>query len=109
MYPCSGIGASQHRALWCGWTGKESSAKQARFSCMAASSCALIARHAPIQLHAAFPCWLKCEPEVELDRLFAALAAGGKAMTPLDAYPFSKRFGWLADKYGVSRQLRLCQ
>jgi len=49
------------------------------------------------------------ESEAEVERLFAALSAGGRVMMPLDAYPFSKRFGWLADKYGVSWQLRLRQ
>jgi predicted 3-demethylubiquinone-9 3-methyltransferase (glyoxalase superfamily) len=28
---------------------------------------------------------------------------------PLDTDAFSEKFGWLADKYGVSWQLRLCQ
>jgi predicted 3-demethylubiquinone-9 3-methyltransferase (glyoxalase superfamily) len=26
---------------------------------------------------------------------------------PLDTYPFSKQFGWLSDRYGVSWQLNL--
>jgi predicted 3-demethylubiquinone-9 3-methyltransferase (glyoxalase superfamily)/uncharacterized protein YndB with AHSA1/START domain len=49
-----------------------------------------------------------CATEAEVDRLFAALSSDGSVMMPLAAYPFSKRFGWLADKYGVSWQLRLC-
>ncbi len=30
-------------------------------------------------------------------------------LMPLGAYPFSKRFGWLNDKYGVSWQLTLAE
>jgi predicted 3-demethylubiquinone-9 3-methyltransferase (glyoxalase superfamily) len=28
-------------------------------------------------------------------------------MMPLDSYPFSQKYAWLADKYGVSWQLSL--
>jgi predicted 3-demethylubiquinone-9 3-methyltransferase (glyoxalase superfamily) len=53
--------------------------------------------------------FVDCESISEVDRLFVALSDGGQVMMPLDAYPFSKRFGWLADKYGVSWQLRLAE
>lgn len=39
--------------------------------------------------------------------LWDGLGAGGTVMMPLDAYPFSERFGWVQDKYGVSWQLIL--
>jgi len=42
-----------------------------------------------------------------LDALWAKLSAGGTPLMPLDAYPFSKRYGWIQDKYGVSWQLIL--
>lgn len=35
------------------------------------------------------------------------LIDGGFALMPLDAYPFSERFGWVQDRYGVSWQLIL--
>ena len=38
---------------------------------------------------------VECRSEAEVDRLFAALSAGGRVLMPLDSYPFSKRFGWL--------------
>ena len=41
----------------------------------------------------------------EVDRLFAALSEGGEVMMPLDAYPFSRRYAWLSDRFGVSWQL----
>ena len=43
----------------------------------------------------------------ELDRVFAALAEGGQVLMPLGDYGFSKRFGWLSDRFGVSWQLNL--
>lgn len=42
-----------------------------------------------------------------LDELWGKLSAGGKALMPLQEYPFSKRYGWIEDKYGVSWQLML--
>ncbi len=50
---------------------------------------------------------VECEIEAQLDKLFARLADGGKILMPLDTYPFSRRFGWLTDHYGVSWQLTL--
>jgi predicted 3-demethylubiquinone-9 3-methyltransferase (glyoxalase superfamily) len=46
------------------------------------------------------------ESEEELQRLFSALA-GGTQLIPLGDYGFSRRFGWLDDRYGVSWQLNL--
>jgi predicted 3-demethylubiquinone-9 3-methyltransferase (glyoxalase superfamily) len=51
--------------------------------------------------------FVDCQSEEELDRTFAKLADGGQILMPLDRYPFSAKFGWLADKYGVSWQLNL--
>jgi predicted 3-demethylubiquinone-9 3-methyltransferase (glyoxalase superfamily) len=47
----------------------------------------------------------KCESEEEINTLFNSLSEGGGIMMPLNDYGFSKKFGWLADKYGVSWQL----
>jgi predicted 3-demethylubiquinone-9 3-methyltransferase (glyoxalase superfamily) len=43
----------------------------------------------------------------KLDALWEKLSEGGTALMPLDKYPFSERFGWIEDKYGVSWQLIL--
>lgn len=40
-----------------------------------------------------------------IDEVWKKLIDGGKALMPLDAYPFSERYGWVEDKYGVSWQL----
>jgi predicted 3-demethylubiquinone-9 3-methyltransferase (glyoxalase superfamily) len=42
-----------------------------------------------------------------LDRLWGTLSAGGTALMPLDRYPFSERYGWVQDRYGLSWQLIL--
>lgn len=48
-----------------------------------------------------------CETVEQVDRLWEGLSEGGTALMPLDAYPFSERFGWVADRYGVSWQISL--
>lgn len=42
-----------------------------------------------------------------LDRIWAALGEGGTPLMPLGEYPFSARYGWVQDRYGVSWQLML--
>jgi predicted 3-demethylubiquinone-9 3-methyltransferase (glyoxalase superfamily) len=42
-----------------------------------------------------------------LDALWGTLAKGGQALMPLDQYPFSERYGWVQDRYGLSWQLIL--
>ena len=51
--------------------------------------------------------YVKCESEQEIDELFSQLSNGGQVFMPLAAYPFSKKFAWVSDKYGVSWQLTL--
>jgi len=51
--------------------------------------------------------YVRCDTEEEIDAMFAKLAQGGEIFMPLDQYPFSRKFGWVADKYGVSWQLSL--
>jgi predicted 3-demethylubiquinone-9 3-methyltransferase (glyoxalase superfamily) len=48
-----------------------------------------------------------CETEEEINRLWASLAPGGKILMELGPYPFSKRYGFLEDKYGFSWQFNL--
>ena len=51
--------------------------------------------------------YVKCENENEINTLFDKLSSGGQVFIPLNKYPFSNKFGWLVDKYGVSWQLNL--
>lgn len=54
-----------------------------------------------------FSIFITCDTEEELDRLYEKLSEGGKALMPLGNYGFSKKFGWINDKFGVSWQLNL--
>ncbi|MBO9620599.1 MAG: VOC family protein [Niabella sp.] len=45
------------------------------------------------------------ESEKETERLYTALADGGLALMPLDSYPFSKKYGWVKDRFGITWQL----
>lgn len=46
-----------------------------------------------------------CASKEEVDTLWQKLIEGGSVLMPIDAYPFSERYGWLKDKYGVTWQL----
>lgn len=48
-----------------------------------------------------------CETEEQLQKLWDTLGAEGKVLMPLNQYPFSEKFGWLEDRFGVSWQLNL--
>mgnify|MGYP001140522735 CR=1 FL=1 len=51
--------------------------------------------------------YVRCDTEEEIDRLFEELSRDGEIHMPLDAYPFSKKYAWVSDRYGVSWQLSL--
>lgn len=46
-----------------------------------------------------------CGSDAEITRLYEELMAGGTALFPLEAYPWSKKYAWVKDKFGVSWQL----
>lgn len=48
---------------------------------------------------------IKCKTKDEVDPIWNRLSDGGKVLMPLDAYPFSERYGWTEDKYGLSWQV----
>jgi predicted 3-demethylubiquinone-9 3-methyltransferase (glyoxalase superfamily) len=56
---------------------------------------------------------LNCDPvrdkdaRKNLDEAWAKLSERGTVWIPLDKYPFSERYGWIQDKYGLSWQLTL--
>ncbi len=51
--------------------------------------------------------YVTCDTEAKIDELFEKLSEQGQVFMPLSRYPFSDKYGWLADKYGVSGQLSL--
>lgn len=46
-----------------------------------------------------------CDSKEEVDALWGKLSEGGSALMELGEYPFSERYGWLQDKYGLSWQV----
>jgi predicted 3-demethylubiquinone-9 3-methyltransferase (glyoxalase superfamily) len=89
-----------------GEQGKEGSVKRAEFSLGGHD---LIAFDSPVKHEFTFTpsisLFVECETEAELDEVYEQLSAGGKVLIPLDAYGFSKKFGWVNDRFGVSWQL----
>lgn len=51
--------------------------------------------------------FVECSGEDELLRLFEGLSEGGQVFMPLDNYGFSRKFGWVGDRFGVTWQLNL--
>jgi len=54
-----------------------------------------------------FSIYITCDTEEEINTLYQQLMDGGQALMPLGDYGFSKRFGWLNDRFGISWQLNL--
>lgn len=51
--------------------------------------------------------FVECDDRAELERLTAAIGAGGPTYMPLGEYGFSTAFAWVGDRFGVSWQLNL--
>lgn len=50
---------------------------------------------------------VSCTTREEVDTLWARLSEGGTALMPLASYPFSERYAWTEDRYGLSWQIML--
>lgn len=50
---------------------------------------------------------VNCRTREKIDELWSRLSEGGKVLMELNKYPFSERYGWIEDKFGVSWQLIL--
>jgi predicted 3-demethylubiquinone-9 3-methyltransferase (glyoxalase superfamily) len=48
---------------------------------------------------------VRCTSKDEVDELWHRLSDGGAPLMPLDAYPFSERYGWTEDRHGLSWQV----
>jgi predicted 3-demethylubiquinone-9 3-methyltransferase (glyoxalase superfamily) len=49
--------------------------------------------------------FVSVETADEADHLFNALLDGGQALMPIGTYPWSQRYGWVKDRFGVSWQV----
>lgn len=50
-----------------------------------------------------------CSTVEEVNSKWEALSNGGSELMPLGEYPFSKRYAWIQDRYGLSWQLMLVE
>ena len=57
------------------------------------------------QITPAISMFVYCELEVEIDRLYSELIDGGHALMPLDSYPWSPKYAWVQDRFGLNWQL----
>jgi predicted 3-demethylubiquinone-9 3-methyltransferase (glyoxalase superfamily) len=48
---------------------------------------------------------IRCSTKEEVDAIWEQLSPDAKVLMPLDMYPFSARYGWLEDRYGLSWQV----
>lgn len=56
------------------------------------------------------PCisfFVDCHTEEEIDELWKKLSVDGKTIMEYKTYPFSKKYGWIEDRFGLSWQLNL--
>jgi predicted 3-demethylubiquinone-9 3-methyltransferase (glyoxalase superfamily) len=51
--------------------------------------------------------FVTCETNEEIDTIYKKLFEGGSAMMPLDKYPWSQKYAWIVDKFGMTWQLML--
>jgi predicted 3-demethylubiquinone-9 3-methyltransferase (glyoxalase superfamily) len=91
-----------------GEAGAEGSIMRARFSIGSQTIMCIdsVVKHG-FTFTPAFSLFVDCESEEEIQRLFSALVTDGAALMPLGEYGFSRRFGWINDRFGVSWQLNL--
>ena len=51
--------------------------------------------------------FISVDTEAEMDAMWEKLIVDGKVLMPLNKYPWSEKYGWCADRYGVNWQLML--
>jgi predicted 3-demethylubiquinone-9 3-methyltransferase (glyoxalase superfamily) len=54
-----------------------------------------------------FSLTVACRDEKEIDSLWAKLSEGGTVRMGLDRYPWSEKYGWTSDRFGVEWQLTI--
>jgi predicted 3-demethylubiquinone-9 3-methyltransferase (glyoxalase superfamily) len=69
------------------------------YNFMAISAGPLFKINPSISFHA------KCKTVEQVNAIWNRLSDGGTVMMELGEYPFSKRYGWIQDKFGVSWQV----
>lgn len=88
--------------------GKEGTVKHARFALGGVEYMAIDSEwNHPFNFTPSMSIWVNCDSEAELDALFAQLSTDGSVLMAPGSYGFSKKFTWLADRFGVTWQLNL--
>lgn len=59
------------------------------------------------EFNPAISIFVVCEKAEETDRVWNLLVEHGKVLMALDKYPWSEKYGWLQDRFGVSWQVSL--
>jgi len=57
------------------------------------------------KLNPSISLFVYCESLDETNEVWDKLIEGGKELIPIDTYPWSKRYGWLEDKFGFTWQI----
>jgi predicted 3-demethylubiquinone-9 3-methyltransferase (glyoxalase superfamily) len=106
LFPGSGIRRIERYGA--GEPGAQGSVKRADFTL---AGQAIICIDSPIRHAFTFSpsvsLFVECESEAEFDAAFSQLSTNGSVLMPPDNYGFSRKFGWVNDRYGVSWQLNL--
>ncbi|MDN4592997.1 VOC family protein [Polycladomyces subterraneus] len=90
--------------------GEEGTVKHATFSlCGQEFMCIDSSVKHEFSFTPAISLYVTCDTEDEIDRLFEKLTQDGVVLMPLKSYPFSEKFCWVIDKFGVSWQLNLAK
>lgn len=93
-----------------GQPGKEGTVMHAKFSLNGQPfMCIDSSAPQPFTFNPAMSLYIDCDSDAEIERLYRELSEGGNVLMPLGAYPFSKKYGWVSDKFGVSWQLNFNQ
>ena len=61
------------------------------------------------KINPAISLFVTCETNEELERIHYKLTEGGSSILPLDKYPWSEKYAWVVDKFGMTWQLMLGQ
>jgi predicted 3-demethylubiquinone-9 3-methyltransferase (glyoxalase superfamily) len=57
------------------------------------------------QLNPSVSFYVACETAEEVDTLWGKISEGGSEMMALGTYPWSERYGWLKDRFGMTWQI----
>lgn len=87
--------------------GEQGSVKHATFSLKGQEFMCIDSKGHNFTFTPATSLFVNCESEDEIDELYENLSREGIVMMALGAYPFSKKYCFISDKYGVSWQLSL--